>query len=145
MALTRISRISLFFGRFKFTLSYWPASKNVKPDALLRLFGAPEGELTAKAILPEGVVVGALSWGIEQRVEEARRGVQVPGECPAGRLFVQAAVRPEVLQWGHASRLVCHPGIRGTLPSVSVSGGPHWPRMSDSSCWPGPLTPNVSL
>ncbi len=96
-------------------LSYRPGSKNVNPDALSHLFRAPGGELTAEAILPEGVVVGALSWGIERRVEEAGRGVQVPGEC---RLFVPAALHPKVLQWGHASRLVCHPGIRWTLFAI---------------------------
>ncbi len=57
---------ALFFGWFYFTLSYRPGSKNFKSDALSRLFGAPERELTAEAILPEGVVVMALSWGIEQ-------------------------------------------------------------------------------
>ncbi|KAL0163652.1 hypothetical protein M9458_039405, partial [Cirrhinus mrigala] len=115
---SRQARWALFFGRFNFTLSYRPGSKNVKPDALSRLFGALEGVLSAKAILPEGVVVEALFWGIEQRVEEAGRGVQVPEECPAGRLFVPAALCPEVLQCGHTSRLVCHPVIRGTLFAI---------------------------
>ncbi|KAI2646324.1 Transposon Tf2-6 polyprotein [Labeo rohita] len=59
------ARWALFFGRFNFTLSYRPGSKNVKPNALSHLFGAPEGEILAEAILPEAVVVGALSWGIE--------------------------------------------------------------------------------
>ncbi len=115
---SRQARWALFFGRFNFTLSYQPGSKNVKPDALSRLFGAPEGELTAETILPEGMVVGALSWGIERRVEEAGRGVHVPDGCPAGRLLVPEALRPEVLQWGHESRLVCHPEIRRTLFAI---------------------------
>ncbi len=72
----------------------------------------------AETILPEGMVVGALSWGIERRVEEAGRGVHVPEGCPAGRLLVPEALRPEVLQWGHESRLVCHPGIRRTLFAI---------------------------
>ncbi len=115
---SRQARWALFFGRFNFTLSYRPGSKNIKPDALSRLFGAPEGELTAETILPEGMVVGALSWGIERRVEEAGRGVHVPEGCPAGRLLVPEALRPEVLQWGHESGLVCHPGIRRTLFAI---------------------------
>ncbi len=113
---SRQARWALFFGRFNFTLSYRPGSKNV--DALSRLFRAPEGELTAETILPEGMVVGALSWGIERRVEEAGQGVHVPEGCPAGRLLVPEALRPEVLQWGHESRLVCHPGIRRTLFAI---------------------------
>ncbi len=38
--------------------------------------------------------------------------------CPAGRLLVPEVLRPEVLQWGHESRLVCHPGIRRTLFAI---------------------------
>ncbi len=42
----------------------------------------------------------------------------MPEGCPAGRLLVPEALRPEVLQWGHESRLVCHPGIRRTLFAI---------------------------
>ncbi len=67
---SRQARWALFFGRFNITLLY-QQSKNVKPDALSCLFWVPEGELVAKAILPEGLVVGTLSWGIKRQVEEA--------------------------------------------------------------------------
>lgn len=50
------------------------------------------------------MVIEALTWGIEWRVEEACRGVQVPKECPANWLFMPAALRPEVLQWSHSSK-----------------------------------------
>ncbi|KAI7810722.1 Pol polyprotein [Triplophysa rosa] len=115
---SRQARWALFFGRFNFTLSFLPVSKNTKPDALSRLFESPDERLSADAILPTGMVVGAISWGVERRVKEASRGVQVPTGCPAGRLFVPEALRPEVLQWGHSSRLVCHPGIRRTKASI---------------------------
>ncbi|XP_057205010.1 uncharacterized protein si:ch211-159i8.4 isoform X2 [Triplophysa rosa] len=115
---SRQARWSLFFGRFNFTLSFRPGSKNIKPDALSLLFEPPEGEFSADAILPKEVVVWTISWGIERRVEEAGRGVQVPKKCPAGRLLVPAALRPEVLRWGHSSRLTCHPGIRGMRAAV---------------------------
>ncbi len=42
----------------------------------------------------------------------------MPGKCPAGMLPVPAALCPEVLPWGHASRLVCHPGIRRALFAI---------------------------
>lgn len=90
----RQARWALFFDRFNFTLSYRPGAKNIKPDTLSRQFERSEEEVPAETILPEEVVVGALSWSIEQRVEEAGRGVEVP-ECPAGRLFVPAALRPK--------------------------------------------------
>ncbi len=115
---SRQARWALFFDRFDFTLSYRPGSKNVKPDTLSRQFERPGEETPADAILSEGVVVGALSWDIEQSVERAGRGVEVPVECPAGRLFVPEALRPEVLQWGHESRVTCHPGVRRSLAAI---------------------------
>ncbi len=51
-------------------------------------------------------------------MEEAGRGVEVPVQCPAGRLFVPEALRPEVLQWGHESRVACHPGVRRSLAAI---------------------------
>ena len=37
-----------------------------------------------------------------------------PSSCPPDRLFVPAHLRSDVLQWGHASRLTCHPSIQRT-------------------------------
>ncbi|KAL0172948.1 hypothetical protein M9458_033259, partial [Cirrhinus mrigala] len=56
-----------------------PGSKNIKPDALSRLFASPGSEASPDTILPRGVVVAAVSWG---RVREALRGVKVPRGCP---------------------------------------------------------------
>ncbi|KAL1249558.1 hypothetical protein QQF64_020563, partial [Cirrhinus molitorella] len=78
-------------------------------------------------ILPGDVVVGALSWGIERRVQEAGRGIEVPEGCPASCLFVPEALRPEVLQWGHESKVACHPGIRRSLASIRQRFW--WPSM----------------
>ncbi len=36
---SRQARWALFFGRFDFSISYRPGSKNIKPDALSRIFG----------------------------------------------------------------------------------------------------------
>ncbi len=62
--------------------------------------------------------MGSLVWGIERQVKRALARVTVPRECPAGKLFVPRSVRPAVLRWSHASKLVAHPGIRGTLTTV---------------------------
>ncbi len=48
----------------------------------------------------------------------------VPVECPAGRLFVPEVLRPEVLQWGHESRVTCFPGVRRLLAAIRQR---HWP------------------
>ncbi len=118
---SRQARWALFFGRFNFNLLYRPGSKMSSLTLSLALVWGPRGG--TEAILPGGVVVGALSWGMERRVEEDGQGVHVPGGvggggCLAGKLPVPAALRSEVLQWGHESRLVCHPGIRRTLFAI---------------------------
>lgn len=64
------------------------------------------------------MVVGAISCGIERQVKEAGRRVQVLTRYPMCRLFILAALRPEVLQRGHSAKLVCHPVVHGTLASV---------------------------
>ncbi len=115
---SRQAHWALFFDSFDFTLSYRPGSKNVKPDTLCCQFEHPGEETPADAILSEGVVVGALSWDIEQSVKEAGRGVEMPVECPAGRLFMPVALRPKILQWGHESRVTSHPGVRRSLATI---------------------------
>lgn len=107
---SRQARWTLFFGRFRFTLSERPGSKNIKPDALSRVFERGSPDPREAAILPPSLVVGAVSWGIERQVMQAQAGQDVPSGCPAGRLFVPPAVRPGVLLWGHDSRLFCPKG-----------------------------------
>uniref|UniRef100_A0A4W5N0X4 ribonuclease H n=1 Tax=Hucho hucho TaxID=62062 RepID=A0A4W5N0X4_9TELE len=54
---SRQARWALFFGRFDFSLSYRPGSKNVKPDALSRVFDRSERPATPECILPERLIV----------------------------------------------------------------------------------------
>ncbi len=114
----RQARWALFFGQFDFTISYRPGSKNTKPDALSRQFDSSEDGSATETILPDGLVVGTVVWGIEWQVKRALTCVTIPRECPAGRLFVLRSVHPAVLRWSHASKLVAQPGIRGTLATV---------------------------
>ncbi|KAL1255739.1 hypothetical protein QQF64_013800 [Cirrhinus molitorella] len=121
-----------------------PGSKNTKPDALSRLFEAPGEEVSNDTILPKGVVVASLSWGVERRVQEALRECQVPRGGPSGRLFVPSQLRSEVIQWGHSSRLVCHPGVRRSLAAIRQRFW--WPSMAkDAVCFlPFPFLFNPS-
>lgn len=109
------ARWALFFGRFNFTITYRPGSKNIKPDALSRQFASKETPSGSDTILPASLVVGALTWEVESAVREAQQEEPDPGTGPANRLFVPESVRSQVLQWGHASRFACHPGISRTL------------------------------
>lgn len=117
---SRQRRWALFFGRFNFTLSYRPGSRNVKPDALSRVFQKEEAPSTAPSpILPESCFVGILSWGIEERIRGALRSQPGPSTCPPDRLFVPETLRSEALQWAHDTGLACHPGVTRTTHSLS--------------------------
>uniref|UniRef100_A0A8C1PUC8 Gypsy retrotransposon integrase-like protein 1 n=1 Tax=Cyprinus carpio TaxID=7962 RepID=A0A8C1PUC8_CYPCA len=114
----RQARWALFFARFNFSISYRPGSKNVKPDALSRLFDSSEVPSTQEVIIPQGRVVGAAIWGIERLVKRALSHSTSPRNVPKNRLFVPVSARLAVLQWGHTSKLTAHPGVRGTLASI---------------------------
>lgn len=111
----RQARWALFLGRFNFTLTYRPGSRNQKPDALSRQFAPSEEEGATEPILPPSCVVRAVTWEIEQKVQEALQEYPAPEGCPPNQLFVPPPVRSSVLQWGHSSKLACHPGVHRTL------------------------------
>lgn len=111
---SRQARWSLFFGRFDFTIAYRPGSRNVKPDALSRQFSVTDTPET-DSIVPPSCIVATLTWDIEEKVRQSQISEPDPGTGPPGRLFVPTAMRTQVLQWGHSSHLVCHPGINRTL------------------------------
>ena len=125
---SRQARWALFLGRFQFTLTCRPGSKNIKPDALSRQFALPLEDTAGSTILPSACVVGAAGWEIEGVVQGAQRDQPVPQGCPPDRLFVPEVVRSPVLQWGHASRIACHPGCRRTLALLQQRFW--WPSMA---------------
>uniref|UniRef100_A0A4W5QYB6 Reverse transcriptase/retrotransposon-derived protein RNase H-like domain-containing protein n=1 Tax=Hucho hucho TaxID=62062 RepID=A0A4W5QYB6_9TELE len=69
---SRQARWALFFGRFNFTLTYRPGSKNTKPDALSRQFTADNTSSEPETIMPSSCIVAAVSWQIEYRVRQAQ-------------------------------------------------------------------------
>ncbi|KAK3517629.1 hypothetical protein QTP70_013430 [Hemibagrus guttatus] len=58
----RQARRALFFTRFKFTISYRPGAKNVKADALSRLYSPDIASDDPEPILPENIFVNPISW-----------------------------------------------------------------------------------
>ncbi len=97
---SRQARWALFFGRFDFSISYRPGSKNIKPDALSRIFDHSDRPVSPECIVPERLVVSAVTWEIESKVRTALEGVTAPPGCPTGRLFVPERLRSNVIQWG---------------------------------------------
>ena len=112
---SRQARWALFFGRFNFTITYRPGSRNVKPDALSRQFSSTDMPNSVENILPPSCVVAGPTWQIESIIREALHSEPDPGNGPPNCLFVPEAVRSKVLQWVHTSRFACHPGIGRTL------------------------------
>uniref|UniRef100_A0A8D3E3V3 Gypsy retrotransposon integrase-like protein 1 n=1 Tax=Scophthalmus maximus TaxID=52904 RepID=A0A8D3E3V3_SCOMX len=116
---SRQARWSLFFTRFNFTLSYQPGSRNTKPDALSRQFQEEESTPTEpESILPVPCRLAVLTWGIEEQVRLATEGQPGPSACPPNRLYVPPSLRSDVIQWAHASKLTCHPGIQRTCDVI---------------------------
>lgn len=111
----RQARWSLFFNRFDFVLSYRSGSKNLKPDALSRIYSNTPRERNPEAIIPQSKILAPLRWGFESAIRKAQIQDPDPGGGPTNRLYVPKAVRSQVLQWAHSSRLTCHPGISRTL------------------------------
>ena len=128
---SRQARWALFFGRFNFTLTYRPGSKNLKPDALSRQFAVDQDPIVPDTIIPATRVVGAVTWEIENSVRNAQRDQPDPGNGPDNRLFVPDSVRSQVLLWAHASRFACHPGVNRTLSLLRRHFW--WPSMEADS------------
>uniref|UniRef100_A0A3B3CRR4 Gypsy retrotransposon integrase-like protein 1 n=1 Tax=Oryzias melastigma TaxID=30732 RepID=A0A3B3CRR4_ORYME len=122
---SRQARWCLFFDRFKFSITYRPGSRNVKPDALSRKYSPTEN--TPSNILPSTCIIGALTWDVENKVLQALQKVSDHPPVPRGTLFVPADLRSEVISWGHASRLACHGGVHRTLNRIQRRF--HWPAM----------------
>lgn len=115
---SRQARWALFLGRFKFTLAYRPGSKSTKPDALSRLHIADCSDAPPETIIPTSCILAAAHWDIEKVVSDAQHSEPDPGTGPPNCLFVPSSARSQVLQWGHSSKLACHPGIHRTLSFI---------------------------
>ncbi|XP_064197194.1 uncharacterized protein LOC135257909 [Anguilla rostrata] len=106
---SRQARWALFFGRFNFTISYRPESKNTKPDALSRQFSKGGRPAEPEPILPSACVVAAVTWEIEEAIKRAQQDQPDPRPDPNSAIFVPKSVHSQVLQWAHSTRLTCHP------------------------------------
>ena len=59
---SRQARWALFLGRFRYTLTYRPGSKNGKADALSRQYDSPVLQSEEENILSPACVIGAARW-----------------------------------------------------------------------------------
>lgn len=130
---SREGRWSLFFD---FTLSHCPGSP--------QLF--QKGEDPTKesvTIFHPTCVVAILTWDIEERVRFATEGQSGSNICQTNCLQVCEALRLEVLQWAHSSKLTCHPGSQHRFSSAF--GGPPWRMTPMTSSRLGPSATRTRL
>lgn len=76
------ARWALFFNCFDFCLPYRPGSKNWKPDTLSRMYSPDPSPEASSNILPLSCAVGAVTWGIEGKVQRADANITPPRGCP---------------------------------------------------------------
>lgn len=125
----RQARWSLFFNRFHFTLTYRPGSKNLKPDALSRVYVKSPQEDFIRPIVPSSKIVAPIRWELEGLIRKAQTKDPEPGGCPPNCLYVPRVVRSKVLMWGHSSQFTCHPGSARTLEFLQRRFW--WPTIKD--------------
>ncbi|KAK1788719.1 hypothetical protein P4O66_002537 [Electrophorus voltai] len=65
------ARWGLFFARFEFTLSYRPGTKNIKPDALSRLWESLLPSAPPSIVIPRACIIAPIQWGVEKAVRQA--------------------------------------------------------------------------
>ena len=75
--------------------------------------------------------MGAALLEVESRVKNTLYQQPGPSQTPEGKLFVPEAERSHVLEWGHSSRLACHPGAARTLALVQQRFW--WPTMREDT------------
>ncbi|KAK3548353.1 hypothetical protein QTP70_010714 [Hemibagrus guttatus] len=119
----RQARWALFFTRFKFAISYRPGSKNVKADALSRIYGPDIASEDPEPVLPEKIFASPISWS-EGTLPESG----APPGCPPGLQFIPRSHRTSLIHATHVSLGTGHPGIKGTLSLLQQRFW--WPRMA---------------
>ncbi|KAK3549321.1 hypothetical protein QTP70_034549 [Hemibagrus guttatus] len=114
---------ALFFTRFNFTISYHPGSKNIKADALSRLYGPDIANDDPEPILPEKIFASPISWS-EDTLPES----DAPPGCPPGLQSIPRSHCTSLIHSTHVSLGTGHPGIKATL--LLLQQRFWWPRMA---------------
>lgn len=98
--------------------------------------------MAKEPIILSSCIVGAARWRVEQEVQEALLNHPIPSECPQGWLFVSPDVRSAVLQWGHPSKVACHPGGHKTHCLLCLCP---WQDITPGTCWFPPSSAHTQL
>ncbi|KAL1277067.1 hypothetical protein QQF64_023740 [Cirrhinus molitorella] len=123
----RQARWSLFFARFRFSITYQPGSKNVKADALSRMYSPDSAIIPPDPILPPSVTVAPILWRFEDELRDAILEEPAPPGNAEGLKYVPTRLRLQLLEGTHTSPGSGHPGSRRTLSLLRQRFW--WPRM----------------
>jgi len=108
------ARWALFFTGFHFSISYRPGPKNVKADALSRLYTPEESNKVSKPILPENIIVSPIEWS-ETTIPSSNASTNTPPGCPPGLQYINRIQRTPLIHSFHTSLGTGHPGANETL------------------------------
>ena len=111
----RQARWALFFTRFDFSLSYRPGSKNVQADALSRLHEVEASTEEPERILPTPVIVAPILWALDEEIRLAQVEDPASPGTPAGKTYIPASLREQIIESMHTSLGTGHPGANATL------------------------------
>ena len=135
----RQARWALFFSRFAFHITYRPGSKNVKPDALSRMFDDPKEIPVPDTILSEGNFLLPLT-NLMAHIKQASVSIPCLPEISlvpkdgllwfGDKIFVPEDVRMSVLGSCHDHPLAGHFGVRKTLDLLQRTFW--WPDLEKS-------------
>ncbi|KAL0204542.1 hypothetical protein M9458_002560, partial [Cirrhinus mrigala] len=111
----RQARWAPFFTRFNFKITYRPGTKNVKADALSRLY-TTESPLEPESILPSNVILSPIIWDLDEDIRHATLQEPAPLECPEGKIYVPCSQRQHLLDTVHLlapsdPQTSCLPGL----------------------------------
>ena len=87
----RQARWSLFFSRFRFSITYRPGSCNTKADALSHLHqkeSTPSETEQQERIQPPEVIISSIRWEIDEEIKCANSALEIPTQCPPEKLYV---------------------------------------------------------
>ncbi|KAI2645678.1 Transposon Tf2-6 polyprotein [Labeo rohita] len=121
----RQARWALFFTRFQFTISYRPGAKNVRADALSRIYSPEETQEPIDPILSEKIFVSPIQWTTPPVASDP--APEAPPDCPPHRRFVPPDERIPLIHSSHTSLGTGHPGTNRTLSLLQDQFW--WPRM----------------
>lgn len=118
----------MFFTHFNFIVTYRPASKNTKADALSRQLEDPVHHETDENIIPEALLIALVQWDIMTEINQSNTQNPPPSDCPHDLTFVPEHLRERLLHQVHSTPSSGHPGITATHHLLTNRFW--WPTMS---------------